>query len=563
MTGKIKTFLSLTLIVLVSTGTFQLLASASYLPINPPLPVGSETYWSNLARNAWQYFEPGAGVNAATGLHSAVNGWPYFTLWDLSVYIFAIIDAKQIGIITSDGTWGLDYRIEKVVSFLESMQLTSNNIPYVWYQATDGTPAFTKDPANACDYGALLVALHRIETIRPDLTSRINNIVNIRINSSYLAAGVFPNSIYDYYIGCGFAYFGYGNYPLISSALQILDRAENLSSVDVYGVALPMMDIGLEPLMLGMVNLDPNPQLANLSYRVYLASEARYNVTGKLTAFSEGPTGFGEPAYVYESVVTSAGQSWHLDVNVAPVAFLKVAASFLAYYNTSYAQRLMGSLQPTLLTFDGYWDGVDESSRVVNEATDKTNSMILDAAWYALSRIPDYHYTPAQTPSPIITSPPESTSPKPNPTATPLPTNQPSQSITPAPTLTANVAESASALYFGNRINFTATVDGGRAPFSYAWYVDNQLAETGTSPYYATDSLAVGSHHVYVQILDADHSSATTLTVAFEVLPNPNLSPSLTSSPSIPEFPLEALTLTFLTITLLVGILFKRKQQLR
>jgi hypothetical protein len=65
---------------------------------------------------------------------------------------------------------------------------------------------------------------------------------------------------------------------------------------------------------------------------------------------------------------------------------------------------------------------------------------------------------------------------------------------------------------------------------------------------------------VYVQILDADHSSATTLTVAFEVLPNPNLSPSLTSSPSIPEFPLAALTITFLTITLLVGIFFRRKQ---
>jgi hypothetical protein len=435
MTRKIKTFLSLALIFLVSIGTFQLLASASYIPINPPLPVGSEAYWSNLARNAWQYFEPGASVNTATGLHSAVKGWPYFTLWDLSVYIFAIIDAKQIGIITSDGTWGLDFRIEKVVSFLENMQLTSDHVPYVWYQATDGTPAFTKDPANACDYGALLVALHRIETIRPDLTSRINNIVNVRINSSSLAAGVYPNSIYDYYIGCGFAYFGYGNYPLVSSALQILDRAANLPTVDVYGVQLPKMDIGLEPLMLGMVNLDPNPQLANLAYSVYLAHEARYNVTGKLTAFSEGPTGFGEPAYVYESVVTSAGQSWHLDVDVAPVAFLKVAASFLAYFNTSYSQRLMGSLQPTLLTFDGYWDGVDESSRVVSEATDKTNAMILDAAWYALSRIPGYYYTPAQTPSPTATA---TSHPSPLPTATSTPINSPIPTPTPTTTPTLN-----------------------------------------------------------------------------------------------------------------------------
>jgi hypothetical protein len=424
MTRKTKMFLILVLIFLVSMGVFHFQANASYFPINPPLPVGSETYWSQLARNAWQYFEPGVGVNMATGLHYAANGWPYFTGWDLSVYIFAMIDARQIGIISSDGTWGLDYRIEKVLSFLENMELTSYNIPYVWYQASDGAPAFNKDPANACDFGALLVALHRIETVRSDLTGRINNIVNVRFNSSYLAGQVVSNSFYDSYAASGFAYFGYGNYSSISYALGFLDRAANLSTVDVYGVSLPKMNIGLEPLMLAMANLNPNPQIANLTYNAYLASEARNRATGKLTAFSEGPTGLGlgSPSYVYESVLLSTGDAFQTDVDVAPIAFLKVAASFLAYYNTSYARSLVGSLQPVLLTAAGYWDGVDENGRVVNQATDKTNAMILDAAWYALQRIPGFYYNPARAPLPTITSPIQSATPTPLPTtsATPM-----------------------------------------------------------------------------------------------------------------------------------------------
>lgn len=48
------------------------------------------TYWLDLARNAWEYFQHGKGVNAATGLHNAGLSFPYFTDWDLGVYVQAI-----------------------------------------------------------------------------------------------------------------------------------------------------------------------------------------------------------------------------------------------------------------------------------------------------------------------------------------------------------------------------------------------------------------------------------------------------------------------------------------
>ena len=80
------------------------------------------------------------------------------------------------------------------------------------------------------------------------------------------------------------------------------------------------------------------------------------------------------------------------------------------------------------------------------------------------------------------------------------------------------------------------TVEGGKEPYTYAWYLDNQLAETSTSPYFATDNQTVGSHHVYVEVDDAENNSATTLTVEFNVLPtnsSPSQSPPQTQQPTL------------------------------
>jgi cyclophilin family peptidyl-prolyl cis-trans isomerase len=143
--------------------------------------------------------------------------------------------------------------------------------------------------------------------------------------------------------------------------------------------------------------------------------------------------------------------------------------------------------------------------------------------------------------------------------------SQPSQTPNPTSVLTASVAESASALNFGNKINFTVSADGGTKPYTYAWYVDNQWVQTSNSEYYATNTLAVGSHGACVQVTDAKNSSAKTLTVSFQVLPALSSSPGLSSSPSpsVPELP-SFVALSFLTIaTILTLILYKGKNDSR
>ena len=122
-----------------------------------------------------------------------------------------------------------------------------------------------------------------------------------------------------------------------------------------------------------------------------------------------------------------------------------------------------------------------------------------------------------------------------SPSASPLPS--PSPSPTAAPSFTASLAESASAINFGDRINFTVTVDGGKAPYAYDWYLDNQLVEKTNSPYYSTETSAIGSHHVFVQVTDADINTNITLTVEFNVLPTPSNTPSSSPSPSPTQQP--------------------------
>jgi hypothetical protein len=140
---------------------------------------------------------------------------------------------------------------------------------------------------------------------------------------------------------------------------------------------------------------------------------------------------------------------------------------------------------------------------------------------------------------------------------TPPPTIAPPSSPNSSLTFTASLAESASSLYFGNTINFTVTAQGGKEPYTYSWNVDNQTVETSTSPYYSANNLAIGEHHVFVTVTDADSNTANTLIVAFNSLPNSNSSP--TPSPSVPEFSPWVVLPMLATLAAASGSLFKRK----
>jgi hypothetical protein len=402
-----------------------------------------KAYWLDLARKAWQFFRVGQGVNAQTGLHMAAIGWPYFTDWDLGIYIQAIIDAQQIGILGKAGDWGADYRIDKVLSFLENRELSRNqpffnySLPYSNYNANTGAPA--EDPGtgvfiqqNACDTGKLLVALSNLKEYDSNNTNRINRIVYDKVDYEPLKKRMdtttHSTNIYDYYIARGFAAFWPDRYADLAN--HILNNLISAPTVETYGIKLPVASLNSEVILHLMFEFLQNPQVSTLAQNIYSAQEARFNVTGKYTAWSEGNT-YSDPSYLYEWIVFRDGRTWVLkdpaesDVQITPIVYLKSAVSYDAIYHTQYTKSMVQYIQSHIPTPNqcGFMDGVDENGRRIETIIDKTNGFTIAAAKYAIIGQP-----PAPTPSP-------SPSPSPSPTATssstPGPTYSPTATFAP------------------------------------------------------------------------------------------------------------------------------------
>jgi hypothetical protein len=439
--GNGRYIIASSMIVLVLLGVTQVFIPAGDGQENT---VGDRAYWLSLATAAWQFYQPGAGVNAQTGLHGAGLGWPYFTEWDLGTYIQTIIDAHELGILQKTGDWGFDYRVGKIFSFLKTRALASNGVPYLNYDSRDGKP-YGDTPSFSIDEGKLYMALYNLKCVRPDLAQDIDYIVKVRNNNAALIPD--PNSFarstdfYCYYVACAFKDFGFEGWDVVPSST--IATIVSQSNVTTYGVKLPAAHICTEPLLLTMFEV--NPQDAKFTWllsQVYLASEARYTATGHYTAFSEGNTGLDNPGYVYEFVVDSDGSTWKVAPSTTPIAYFKVAVSFHAIFNTTYTKNMVTYIGGKLpAPSNGFQDGVAEDGRVVGTTIDRTNGLILSAARYAISKLP----APSPTPTPTVTlSPSSSPSLSPIPSSTPTPSPSLSPSSSPSPSYSSSSSPSAS-----------------------------------------------------------------------------------------------------------------------
>ena len=407
------------LVVLIFLGVFP--ASFSLGITNQGAP-NDRASWLALARSAWAYFQPGVGVNAQTGLEEAGVNWPYFTEWDLGTYVQAVMNAERLGLIQDNGSWGFNYRIGLILNFLETRQLASDGLPYSTYD-WNGQP-YGNASTFFVDEGSLYMALYDLEVFRPDLAANVTSIINRSNNTALLpdpASLSGSTDFYIYYVATAFKDLGFSGYADVPS--EILNTIVSQPRVSAYGVQLPIAHICCEPLLLTF--FEANPQDSKYTWllsQVNLAQEARYEATGNFTAFSEGNTGLNGPSYVYELVVDSNGRTFEVEPAITPIIYLKVAVAFDAIFNTTYTQTMVNYILGYLpASSSGFQEGVDENGRVVGSIIDRTNSLILAAAWYAISNMPNP--SPSPSPTPVAT---------PTPTAIPSPTSSPFLSPSPS-----------------------------------------------------------------------------------------------------------------------------------
>jgi hypothetical protein len=373
-------------------------------------PIINSTVWRQIAANAWNYFQPGRGIDSTTGLPASSLGWNYFTDWDLAVYIQAVMDAQKIGLISKDGDWGSAARLNKVVVFLETRALNGTT-PY-WFYNSDGTPYLSQPSVNVADSGTLLVALNNVKTFDSSFSSRIDNVVYNRASSSmpinsgsrtdYQSFALplkdesfITTNIYAYYTAVGFASF----FPQLAGAPDnILKNIQKAGNVTINNSTIPQANILCEPLLYSVFNLRGTPNfntyLVTLMNQTYSVHEAQYNSTGRYIAFSEG---IGPSDFIWEWVVLSNGDTWKITnpdgsyADINPVIYTKVSLSFLALYNTTFARDM--SLYLEKVSSDpsnGYCAGADynknpSAANLYSSIEGNTNGLIISAALYALS----------------------------------------------------------------------------------------------------------------------------------------------------------------------------------
>ena len=361
----------------------------------------TSTEWNTWANRAWNYFATnGVGWNSGTGLPYCGSGNHYFTDWDLATYLFAVLDAERLGIITKSQSTS---RLDLVRTWLLNRQLT-NGLSYLWYDADTGNPQGITE-SNVPDYGGLLVAFFYWKTRRPeygqsiyDVVARENGgIVRLASTQSYwdVAYGV-----YRWYAALGFRLFGYFDaYTPVKNAIAKLDQMMDNpgdQGTNVYGIRLPSEWITSEPLLLAALTLPGEIMnmtgIYGLAMKTYLAQENRYLTTSTWTAWSEGNTGQAAPDdYVYEWIVTPTS-SWYITRAVggastipSPITYAKVAFGFQALYGTKYTKDLISYLAGFFGDYSqGVPEGATEAGALVNLKIDRTQMIILAAARYAL-----------------------------------------------------------------------------------------------------------------------------------------------------------------------------------
>ncbi|MEM2292416.1 MAG: DUF3131 domain-containing protein [Nitrososphaerota archaeon] len=357
--------------------------------------------WIEWAKTAWSYYDPGTGVDPNTGILRASYRWSFLTDWDLGGYIISIIKAELMGILPKTDEWGADDRIEKVLKFLETRPISSYGVPYRLYSSSSGKPE-GKDVTNVSDAGRLLIALSLLKKYRPDLAKRIDNIVarnGYEILANRTDAWRTTVGFYKYYVAHGFKFFGFDKAYPVQDALREFRKIKNSPHVNVFGIDLPATEVTSEPMLHMAFEIGVDEDYMEYLRRVYSVQEARYYTTRKLTAWSEGNTGLQDPTYVYQWIVTPRGDTWKItpkDIN--PIIFTKVAFGLHALFNTSYTKLLVdhvlrkelerrNSLPFILfLPAKGFIEGVDESDRIVGDIVDKTQTIIIEAAYYALKK---------------------------------------------------------------------------------------------------------------------------------------------------------------------------------
>jgi hypothetical protein len=73
----------------------------------------------------------------------------------------------------------------------------------------------------------------------------------------------------------------------------------------------------------------------------------------------------------------------------------------------------------------------------------------------------------------------------------------------------------------GTSVTFSSTIQGGKLPYSYQWYLDGQPVSGATMSTWTFTPSTGGVYYVYLKVTDADPTMAQSETARLDVISNP------------------------------------------
>lgn len=283
----------------------------------PPLPAPRELTFDEAiwARVAWQYYVNNTQPN---GLANAHDGEPWLSLWSVGSYLFAVVAAEQLHIVTAaEG----DERIAAALFTLGQLPLNAQGLPAAQYHA-DTLQILGSPDSSAIGMGRLLTALQTLLWRYPQHAAAVRDLFNqwrvgALISNSPASQAAAPLHHWALAADEPRDSFGYRLYA--SHTLRLIDSAAGLAvtnppqgqqMIDIDGIMVP--DEGLRtpwgrqpslislPYLLTGLELGFDAQSAEIAWRIMHIQQRRHSLRVSKPPIS---TDYAEPAPDYASAL--------------------------------------------------------------------------------------------------------------------------------------------------------------------------------------------------------------------------------------------------------------------
>lgn len=367
----------------------------------PPLPTSRELTFDEAiwARVAWQYYVNNTQPN---GLANAYDGEPWFSLWSIGSYLFAVAAAKQLNILTTDE---FDERVAAALFTLGQLPLNPQGLPAAYYHA-DTLKMLGKPDSSAIGMGRLLNALQTLLWHYPQHAAAVRDLFNqwkvgALIETSTTSQATVALHRWTLTTNEPRNSFGYRLYAshtlrLIDSTagLAVTNPPEKQQMIDIDGIMVP--DEGLRtpwgrqpslislPYLLTGLELGFDAQSAEIAWRIMQIQRRRSRLPVSKPPIS---TDYAEPApdYVNDLPDRQPLQNSALrDATPEQTAITSTRSAFAWYalFRNSWSEALRQQVQRLQVPGKGWQRGLNLNNSVNDVVDADTNAIVLESLAY-------------------------------------------------------------------------------------------------------------------------------------------------------------------------------------